>query len=148
MAFYSCLKPNIEHQENVSRKTTKVNWQVHLKGRIPESYTSRSYGARWASSCWAESAKAPVEQKGRWIRTVVEAGTWLTGQISTHHTVTEPLWLDLITALPSTRNCGETGIEKKQKVSGRASTKQPRVAFKTFWFGFSRCDVEISADRM
>lgn len=60
----------------VEEDDLKINWQVCLKTRIPESYTSRSYAARWASSCWAESAKVPVDQKERWTRMAVEAGTW------------------------------------------------------------------------
>lgn len=48
---------------------------MQFKASVPESYTSRSYGARWASSCWVESARAAVEQKERWLRMAVGAGT-------------------------------------------------------------------------
>ena len=80
---YSCFtqgsgrtKLNISPKMKVLKTMGKpnINSELNLKGSLPESYRSRSYGARWASSCWAESAKAPAEQRERGFRTPAEAG--------------------------------------------------------------------------
>lgn len=55
-------------------KVRRKDGGARFKASVPESYTSRSYGARWASSCWAESARAAAERKGRWLRMAAGAG--------------------------------------------------------------------------
>lgn len=110
---------------------------MHLKGRTPESCTSRSYGARWAWSCWAESARAPAGQKGRWTRTAVAAGTRPTAQIRTHRTAT----------IKHTTIKHTTVAEPERGRRSAAAADDLGVAPTTPRVRFSRRDVEISADR-